>query len=204
MFVGALQIAGPLLVVLFLADVGLGLLTRVAPALNAFAMGFPLKILISLSLGAFAFLALPNVVRGLTGKSVVHDARSGLMSGESGDRSEKATAQRMKEVHRKGKLGRSQDLASWLGLGAAVLAVPMVITRGRAAALEQFAQLQQVADDPTTEGAVGPAAERPALGGLDPRAAVRRPHDRHGRRRAGAGRLPSAAASACTSTTSSR
>ena len=70
MFIGALQIAGPLLVVLFLADVGLGLLTRVAPALNAFAMGFPLKILISLSLGAFAFLALPSVVRGLTGKSV--------------------------------------------------------------------------------------------------------------------------------------
>jgi len=70
MFVGALQIAGPLLVVLFLADVGLGLLTRVAPALNAFAMGFPLKILISLSFGAFAFLALPNVVKSLTGKSV--------------------------------------------------------------------------------------------------------------------------------------
>lgn len=70
MFLGALQIAGPLLVVLFLADVGLGLLTRVAPALNAFAMGFPLKILISLSLGAFAFLALPNVVKALTGRSV--------------------------------------------------------------------------------------------------------------------------------------
>jgi flagellar biosynthetic protein FliR len=70
MLVGALQIAGPLLVVLFLADVGLGLLTKVAPALNAFAMGFPLKILISLSLGAFAFLALPNVVKGITGKSM--------------------------------------------------------------------------------------------------------------------------------------
>ena len=76
------------------------------------------------------------------------------MSGEGGERTEKATAQRMKEVHRKGKLGRSQDLASWLGLGAAVLAVPMVITRGRAAALEQLAQVKQVADDPTVEGAV--------------------------------------------------
>jgi flagellar biosynthetic protein FliR len=70
MFVGAMQIAGPLLVVLFLADVGLGLLTRVAPALNAFAMGFPLKILLTLSFGAFAFLALPAVVEGLTGRSV--------------------------------------------------------------------------------------------------------------------------------------
>jgi flagellar biosynthetic protein FliR len=70
MFVGALQIAGPLLVVLFLADVGLGLLTRVAPALNAFALGFPLKILLTLTFGAFAFLALPGVVQGLTGRSV--------------------------------------------------------------------------------------------------------------------------------------
>lgn len=70
MFVGAMQIAGPLLVVLFLADVGLGLLTRVAPALNAFALGFPLKILLTLTFGAFAFLALPGVVEGLTGRSV--------------------------------------------------------------------------------------------------------------------------------------
>ena len=70
MFVGALQIAGPLLVVLFLADVGLGLLTRVAPALNAFALGFPLKILLTLVFGSFAFLALPAVVEGLTGRSV--------------------------------------------------------------------------------------------------------------------------------------
>ncbi|WP_028048025.1 flagellar biosynthesis protein FlhB [Cellulomonas sp. URHE0023] len=76
------------------------------------------------------------------------------MSGDSGDRTEKATAQRMKDVHRKGKLGRSQDLSSWLGLGAAVLALPMVITRGRSAALDQLAQLKQVADEPTVEGAV--------------------------------------------------
>jgi len=76
------------------------------------------------------------------------------MSGDAGDRSEKATAQRMKEVHRKGKLGRSQDLASWLGLGAAVMALPMVITRGRAAALAQLAEVGDVARNPTPEGAV--------------------------------------------------
>lgn len=69
-FLGAVQIAGPLLVVLVLADVGLGLLTRVSPALNAFALGFPLKVLISLSLGSFAYLALPSVVNGLTGHAV--------------------------------------------------------------------------------------------------------------------------------------
>ena len=66
LFVAGLQIAGPLIVVLFLADVGLGLLTRVAPALNAFALGFPLKILLTVSLGATAYLALPHVVAALT------------------------------------------------------------------------------------------------------------------------------------------
>lgn len=67
MTVSALQIAGPLIVVLFLADVGLGLLTRVAPALNAFAMGFPLKILLTVSLGGYVVLTLPGVLAGLSG-----------------------------------------------------------------------------------------------------------------------------------------
>lgn len=66
MMLAALQIAGPLMVVLFLADVGLGLLTRVAPALNAFALGFPLKIFITLSLGSIAFLTLPAIISTLT------------------------------------------------------------------------------------------------------------------------------------------
>lgn len=70
LMVAALLIAGPLIVVLFLADVGLGLLTRVAPALNAFALGFPLKIMLTLSLGSVAFLALPQVVARLTENGV--------------------------------------------------------------------------------------------------------------------------------------
>jgi flagellar biosynthetic protein FliR len=69
------QIAGPLLVVLFLADAGLGLLTRVAPALNAFALGFPLKILLTVSLAAVVFVAMPSVVSSLTGEAV------GLLTG---------------------------------------------------------------------------------------------------------------------------
>lgn len=70
MFLASLQIAGPLIIVLFLADVGLGLVTRVAPALNAFALGFPLKILMTLSFVTFVFLAMPRVVESLTGTAV--------------------------------------------------------------------------------------------------------------------------------------
>jgi flagellar biosynthesis protein FliR len=66
MFLASVQIAGPLLIVLFLADAGLGLLTRVAPALNAFAMGFPLKILLTVVLASVVFVALPWIVSSLT------------------------------------------------------------------------------------------------------------------------------------------
>ena len=66
LFLSALQIAGPMIIVLFLADVGLGLLTRVAPAINAFALGFPLKILITLVFAGVVFLALPRVVPAIT------------------------------------------------------------------------------------------------------------------------------------------
>jgi len=76
MFLAAVQIAGPLLVVLFLADAGLGLITRVAPALNAFALGFPLKILITLTLAATVYVALPHIVSTLTGDAV--DALMGV------------------------------------------------------------------------------------------------------------------------------
>jgi len=65
-FLAAVQIAGPIVVVLFLADVGLGLLTRVAPALNAFQLGYPLKILITLLAGGVLFLGLPRVIATLT------------------------------------------------------------------------------------------------------------------------------------------
>ncbi len=50
MFVAALQIAGPLIVVLFIADIAMGLLNRIAPQLNVFSLSFPLKILLTLGL----------------------------------------------------------------------------------------------------------------------------------------------------------
>lgn len=70
LLVSSVQIAGPLLLVLFLADVGLGLVSRVAPALNAFAMGFPVKIMLTLVLAGTVVLALPGIVSALTGDAV--------------------------------------------------------------------------------------------------------------------------------------
>ncbi|HZC72964.1 MAG TPA: flagellar biosynthetic protein FliR [Jatrophihabitans sp.] len=67
LFVAALQIAGPLLVVLFVADMALGVLNRISPQLNAFAMSFPLKIGLTLLLAGLGFTLMPRMVTELAG-----------------------------------------------------------------------------------------------------------------------------------------
>jgi flagellar biosynthetic protein FliR len=62
LFVAALQIAGPLIVVLFVADLALGVLNRIAPQLNAFSMSFPVKIGLTLLLVGFSFMLMPQTV----------------------------------------------------------------------------------------------------------------------------------------------
>lgn len=62
----AVQIAGPLVGVLLVADAGLGLLTRVSPQLNAFSLGFPLKILLTLAVVGATFPLLPHAVAMVT------------------------------------------------------------------------------------------------------------------------------------------
>ncbi|MGN6608923.1 MAG: flagellar biosynthetic protein FliR [Jatrophihabitans sp.] len=62
LFVAALQIAGPVLVVLFLADIALGVLNRIAPQLNAFSLSFPVKIGLTLLLVGGSMTLMPQVV----------------------------------------------------------------------------------------------------------------------------------------------
>lgn len=64
MMLSAVQIAAPMIAVLFVADIGLALASRVAPQLNAFALAFPLKILLTLTLIGYTFVALPALVAG--------------------------------------------------------------------------------------------------------------------------------------------
>ena len=70
MFLAGVQIAGPLIAVLFLTDVAFGLLNRVAPALNAFQLGFPAKIFLVLTLAGTAIAVLPSALNGLIDKAV--------------------------------------------------------------------------------------------------------------------------------------
>jgi flagellar biosynthetic protein FliR len=70
MFLAALQIAGPLIAVLFLTDVAFGLLNRVAPALNAFQLGFPAKIFLVLTLSGTAVAILPRIIETVVRQAV--------------------------------------------------------------------------------------------------------------------------------------
>lgn len=65
MFLAALQIAGPMVAVLLLADVALALLSRAAPALNIFAIGFPVKIMLTLFMLGLTFPLLPPALDSL-------------------------------------------------------------------------------------------------------------------------------------------
>ena len=69
-FIATLQIAGPLIGVMVVADLGLGLVNRVAPSLNAFSLGFPLKIGLTLLLVGFALPLLQPAVTTMTGFAV--------------------------------------------------------------------------------------------------------------------------------------
>lgn len=61
-FAAAVQIALPLIAVLFVADLGLALLTKVAPQMNAIGIMFPAKIGLTLLVVGMSFAVLPNAL----------------------------------------------------------------------------------------------------------------------------------------------
>ncbi|MBS42800.1 MAG: flagellar biosynthetic protein FliR [Nocardioides sp.] len=74
-FVVAVQVALPLVAVMFVTDLGLALMTKVAPQLNALSVMFPAKIGMTLILVGLSFPALPGVVRRVTELSMDAMAR---------------------------------------------------------------------------------------------------------------------------------
>jgi flagellar biosynthetic protein FliR len=66
--VDGIRLAAPLMVTLFLTDVGLGILTRVAPTLNVFVLGFPLKVAITLLMLSMTLGAVVMVFEGQVGQ----------------------------------------------------------------------------------------------------------------------------------------
>lgn len=72
----------------------------------------------------------------------------------SGERTEQATDKRMREVRQKGQLSRSQDLTAWVGVGAAVIMLPDVITRASNALADQMFTVTAIVANPEVGSAV--------------------------------------------------
>jgi flagellar biosynthetic protein FliR len=70
-FAAAVEIAAPVIAVLFAAQVLLALLAKAAPQINVFVFGFPLQILLALAAIGLALVALPSAVTNLVGRATV-------------------------------------------------------------------------------------------------------------------------------------
>ena len=75
-FVSAIAVAAPVLVALIITDVGFGVVSRVVPQLNVFAVGFPAKILV----GFLIIAASLPFVAGWIGDQLQQSVRSALES----------------------------------------------------------------------------------------------------------------------------
>jgi flagellar biosynthesis protein FliR len=74
-FTSAIEIAGPILVVLFAAQVVLALLSKAAPQANVWILGFPFQIFLVLLLVGLTISGLPNDVANLLSRGVGDGAR---------------------------------------------------------------------------------------------------------------------------------
>jgi len=90
-----------------------------------------------------------------------------MSDSDSGERTERATPQRMQEARRKGQLSTSRDLPAWLGIAAAALMMPLVLPAVRDATAQALLVVPSVVRDPdlgvavdammSAFGAIGPA-----------------------------------------------
>ena len=64
-FLAACEMAGPLVGVMFVSEVALGMLSKAAPQMNVFQLGFPLKIFLTLLLIGGTFTAMPEALGAL-------------------------------------------------------------------------------------------------------------------------------------------
>ena len=62
--ISAMEVAGPVLLALILTDAAFGVVSRVVPQLNVFAVGFPAKVVVGLLLVAATLPFVANWISG--------------------------------------------------------------------------------------------------------------------------------------------
>lgn len=70
LFVAAVEVAAPLVAVLFVAQLILALLAKTAPQTNVFSLGFPLQYFLTFATLGIGVVALPSDVANLVGRGV--------------------------------------------------------------------------------------------------------------------------------------
>ena len=113
---GAVLIALPVMVSLLFINLGIGVITRTAPALNIFAVGFPAMIIAGIilfsvsmtSIGYRSTVALAEIVgnhkRGLWVSIMAENDTAE-------ERTEEPTAKRLEKARSEGRVARSQELS---------------------------------------------------------------------------------------------
>ncbi len=83
LFSASFLLALPIIVALTLANLTIGMLTRVAPQMNIFSVGFPVTILVGLTL---LLVSVPNVAAGMSGllEEVAKRMRETVLAGGRG------------------------------------------------------------------------------------------------------------------------
>ena len=122
-FGAAIMVCAPVLIALVITDAALGIVSRVVPQINVFAVGFPAKIavgflLIGASLPFAAGLALRRAPALRRHRPA--DAEGGVMAE---NKTEKATPKKRDDARKKGQVARSMDLNGAVVLLAALLAL---------------------------------------------------------------------------------
>jgi flagellar biosynthesis protein FliR len=63
-FTIGVRLAAPIVIVMLIVEVGVGIISRTAPALSTMVIGFPLRLLIGLAVLAVVIAAVPSVMTG--------------------------------------------------------------------------------------------------------------------------------------------
>ena len=122
-FVSAFMIGAPVIIALIITDAAFGVVSRVVPQMNIFAVGFPAKMIVGLVLlGA----SLPFVSGFFVGslQDSVAEALHFLKVGRSAmanDKTEKATPKKKEDARKKGQVAKSADIN-----GAAILLAGLI------------------------------------------------------------------------------
>ena len=68
--------------------------------------------------------------------------------GPGGEKTEKPTPQRLKKARKEGQIPRTQELGTWLGVAAASVLLPMLVSNAFDAVQKLFVQIGAVAKHP--------------------------------------------------------